>query len=401
MIWESVLECAFRFVGGRAFPSLKRVPVIERSAFESCHIDSIDLSHLPLKRIERKTFYGVKLPSCLEYIGESSFSNCRNITEIIIPDNVKYIDDFAFGMDPKYIMEQTLEKISMNPVTLGRGVFSQCSKLKHIDWGNRLKRIGSQCFYRCTELTDIELPVTTDSIFGSAFSYCSKLESVSNLENVRVLYPYAFYYCESLKSVTLGCEVIGDNAFSSCTGLTDVTLKDGVRIIEEGAFTQGVPLTSITIPASVDSIGGHAFSISCLAEIKVYAQTPPVMGDWHSNTVFSNYDAALYVPKGSLDAYRNAPEWKRFKYIEEMDNTDGIHNHSHNSINIDTIYDMQRLQKVSPHLYLTLPRPSASLRGRWESPRRFPGEWVRCRGSLCQHHGRGLTMYPTKCLPQS
>ena len=161
------------------------------------------------------------------------------------------------------------------------------------------------------------------------------------------------------------------------------------------------PLTSITIPASVDSIGGHAFSISCLAEIKVYAQTPPAMGDWHSNTVFSNYDAALYVPKGSLDAYRNAPEWKRFKYIEEMDNTDGIHNHSHNSINIDTIYDMQRLQKVSPHLYLTLPRPSASLRGRWESPRRFPGEWVRCRGSLCQHHGRGLTMYPTKCLPQS
>ena len=30
MIWESVLVCAFRFVGGRAFPSLKRVPVSER-----------------------------------------------------------------------------------------------------------------------------------------------------------------------------------------------------------------------------------------------------------------------------------------------------------------------------------------------------------------------------------
>ena len=263
---------------------------------------------------------------------------------------MRYIDNFAFGMDPNiYPGNQLLEKISMNPVTLGRGVLAQCNKLKFVDWGNRLQRIGSQCFQGCTELEAVDLPLSLDSIFGSAFHSCSKLESISNLENVRFISSYAFYKCESLKNVTIGCEVIGNDAFNSCTGLANVTLKDGVRIIGGGVFSYGVPLTSITIPQSVDSIGYLAFPIESLFEIKVYAQKPPVMGASYNAKVFSNYDARLYVPSGTLDAYKNALEWKRFKYIEEMDNIDGIHNSSQDSIIIDTFYDIQGHKRKVPN----------------------------------------------------
>ena len=73
------------------------------------------------------------------------------------------------------------------------------------------------------------------------------------------------------------------------------------------------------------------------------------MGESYNEKVFDNYDAILYVPSGTLDAYRNALEWKRFRYIEEMNNIDGIHNTSQDSINIDTFYDMQGRKRNVPN----------------------------------------------------
>ena len=54
--------------------------------------------------------------------------------------------------------------------------------------------------------------------------------------------------------------VIGSNAFSSCTGLTSVTIPEGVTSIGNYAFQGCSSLTSVTIPSSVTSIGMSAFS---------------------------------------------------------------------------------------------------------------------------------------------
>jgi hypothetical protein len=51
-----------------------------------------------------------------------------------------------------------------------------------------------------------------------------------------------------------------------------------------------------------------------LKVIECNAATPPDMG----SGVFTRADltkATLYVPHGSVDAYRNAPEWKDFPAI--------------------------------------------------------------------------------------
>ncbi len=54
---------------------------------------------------------------------------------------------------------------------------------------------------------------------------------------------------------------IGDNAFSQCHGLTDVTIPEGVISIGFGAFQMCSSLTNVTFPASMNSIGGGAFSL--------------------------------------------------------------------------------------------------------------------------------------------
>ena len=53
---------------------------------------------------------------------------------------------------------------------------------------------------------------------------------------------------------------IGSSAFSSCSGLTSVTIPDSVTSIGKGAFSGCSGMTSATIPDSVTSIGKGAFS---------------------------------------------------------------------------------------------------------------------------------------------
>ena len=53
--------------------------------------------------------------------------------------------------------------------------------------------------------------------------------------------------------------IIGNSAFSDCTGLTSVTIPNSVTSLDYRAFYNCTGLTSITIPNSVRSIGSYAF----------------------------------------------------------------------------------------------------------------------------------------------
>lgn len=58
--------------------------------------------------------------------------------------------------------------------------------------------------------------------------------------------------------VTYSVTMIGDKAFSSCSGLTSVAIPNSVKSIGNNAFRE-TALTSTSIPASVTEIGEYAF----------------------------------------------------------------------------------------------------------------------------------------------
>lgn len=84
---------------------------------------------------------------------------------------------------------------------------------------------------------------------------------------------YKFCQCTGLTSATIGNSVtfIGTSAFMGCTGLTSIHCKNGV-------------------PCKVQS---DSFSGGIIQK------------------------ATLYVPKGSIDAYKSAEGWKQFSNIVE------------------------------------------------------------------------------------
>ena len=114
-----------------------------------------------------------------------------------------------------------------------------------------------------------------------SFSRCSNLTSITLPESIKTI-SGAFYHCSSLKTVSLpsGLQSIGGYSFVSCTSLK-----------------------SITIPASVTSIGSNEFaSCTALEQVTLLPTTPPVFGD----SCFFDTTCVIYVPKGTLEAYKAA-----------------------------------------------------------------------------------------------
>ena len=81
---------------------------------------------------------------------------------------------------------------------------------------------------------------------------------------------------------------IGENAFSSCHGLTSIYLPETLTTIEDSAFS-GTGLTSVILPASLTSLGSQAFFWSELADIQVEV----------GNMFYSSADGVLYSADGT------------------------------------------------------------------------------------------------------
>ena len=143
-----------------------------------------------------------------------------------------------------------ITNVDLNNVkTLGTGVFSKCTNLTSVDFGNQLEEIGDNAFASCSNLKqEVTLPSTmnrigakafrssaiskintggTTAVDGSAFAVCKKL-IVAELPNVTVIAERegneVFYGCTSLVSVSLPSvtKVYGSKMFEACTSLHEV-----------------------------------------------------------------------------------------------------------------------------------------------------------------------------------
>ena len=141
---------------------------------------------------------------------------------------------------------------------------------------------------------------------------------------VRDINPYTAYKCANIKKAYIDINgSIGDNAFSGCTNLVSVDIKAG-NSIGKRAFSACSSLKNFTFGSGLQSIGQEAFS-DCIniAQISSEAVVPPTC----ELDVFANIDKSkckLIVPKNSLDAYKQADQWKDFLLIEGS--TTGITN---------------------------------------------------------------------------
>jgi len=222
-------------------------------------------------------------------IGLGAFYRCDGLTTITLPIGV---------------------------TSIGGSAFEYCSALTSINIPNSVTSIGSRAFFRCKSLTSIEIPSSMTSIEAYTFAYCGNLTSVVIPNSVTSIGESAFYSC-GMTSVVIpnGVISIGNSAFAYCTYLNSLDIPSSVTSIGSGAFQSCSNLTTAVIPSSVTSIGKRAFYNNFdLISIFSYITDVFVTGE----EAFSDCEkATLYVPHGTVEAYKLTADWNSFSKIEE------------------------------------------------------------------------------------
>ena len=262
-------------------------------------------------------------------IGVDAFSNCPSLTSISIPNSVTSIGDWAFV----FCSSLTSITIPESVTSLGKKAFEYCSSLTSITIPNGVISIGEGTFRSCSSLTSITIPNGITSIGQYAFEFCSSLTSITIPNSVTSIGWGAFYKCyfadenfvnnsncnsENIWGATIVDDdvngtLIKDNIVVYGRPNIDASIiPEGVLSIKNGAFIGHEHLTSVTIPSSVVSIGLNAFyNCALLKSIYCHAFVPPTTEDWTLN-----YDATLYIPCKSLEAYKSHEVWSQFANIK-------------------------------------------------------------------------------------
>ncbi len=182
----------------------------------------------------------------------------RGAQNIIVPDGIESIGDFAFNDH-----EELLSVILPESITsIGQYAFGGCSRLKNITIYDGVISIDSRAFLNCVNLEKIVLPDSVTSIGDDVFLGCSLLTEIKLSKELKSIGVGTFERCYSLSEVTIpdGVRKIERNAFKNCSNLSYITIPNSVTSIENEAFLGCVKLVNVTIPDSVISIGKSAFA---------------------------------------------------------------------------------------------------------------------------------------------
>ncbi len=205
----------------------------------------------------------ITIPTYVTTIGDNTFNNCNNITNII-------------------------SKIK-TPFVINKDVFSISSATLYVPVGRRdayKTTDGWSKFLTVYEGLMIEKPV------GEMVYQCATGDKTAIM----------------VSTTTTATDVIIPDSFAIDNDFYKVIA------INQSVFKGKTSIVNLTLPSKLTQIGDNAFN-GCknIATITCKAIEPPVITD----NVFPAYTATLYVPVGSRSKYQNATGWNNFATVFE------------------------------------------------------------------------------------
>ena len=317
----------------------KPLTVIEMSAFGFCNFETVTLPE-GLTDIEGYAFgyctslKSISFPSTLRSLGFHAIRDCYSLTTVEIPGNLDDLSDAAFDNctslrafygkyasdDHRWLIADGVVKafapadltacsIPSYATAIGDYVFHSCSKLKTITIPDGVLTIGSGSFAGCSAMSTVTIPETVTAIGPGAFSQCFGLQAF-----------YGKYASEDHRCLVVEGATVG----FAPVGLTDYTIPPIVTNIAYSTFMHCSQLKTITIPSTVTTIGEYAFwGCSSLDSITILSGTPPRLASIQVPTAIfdDTNECPIYVPSGSVEAYKTASGWSRYaERIQEIKN---------------------------------------------------------------------------------
>lgn len=322
-------------IGYKAFEGCSSLPVIDGIVYaDDCLVRVIDTTH---------TSY--KIQEGTRFICNDAFKNCESMTDITLPKGLVMIGIEAFELCKKLTSITLPESVT----TIGEKAFAGCWELASINIPKKVQFVGNDLFHGCTSLPVIDGVFYADTyLVGYKSGSRPKATNIKNGTRFIANDAFSDRYRQNDRwtdsydhSITIPetVEHIGDRAFKNWQYLSSISIPEGVKTIGEEAFYHCTDIDTVTIPSSVTYIENLAFS-ECEELTTVYckATTPPELpsslifvyyyseSDKIVDEFFDGYYGedsakevgvytlddleAIYVPKESVDAYKNAYGWK-------------------------------------------------------------------------------------------
>ena len=271
--------------------NMTKVTILSNSVVSAVYTSTSNLSHVFGKQVTE-----IVLGEGVTAIGEYAFNGFVNLQKVTIPSSVESIGNSAFG-------ECVLKDVNINSNSIIGAKYSKYSgtlagifgdAVENYYLGDDVTTIGDCAFYNATNIKSLHLPAQMTSIGEGAFNKCTGLTG-------------EFSFPE-------GIEILSAYVLQDCSGITSVKLPNTLKEIYTYALA-GCDITELTLPASLTGIGMYGLA-DCkgLTSLTCLATTPPE-AEKYAFLEIDCPNTPLYVPEGSVEAYQNAEEWKKFNPI--------------------------------------------------------------------------------------
>lgn len=320
-------DSALKTIGISAFSNtaLKTITIpgsvtsINDNSFLDCvYLKTVTFGNSPvLTRIGNNAFKGsaierITIPSSIETIGYSAFENCRSLNNVTL--NTTSADFKTIEKNVFRNSSITSIAIPATVTTIGEYAFDNCIGLKTVTFNtnSKLETIGSSAF-RWTAIKDIQIPGSVTGIMDGAFEFCCPNETTADVfevtfgqnSNLKTIGSSAFRssYLSGI-NVPDNVETIGEDAFSGCSELSQVTfgVNSKLKKISDYAFEGCSELTKFEIPKSVTEIGKNpfifksgTFTLTVAEDSSSFVVDGDVLYDIGKTTVYAGFASSVTI----------------------------------------------------------------------------------------------------------
>lgn len=219
--------------------------------------------------IDKSTVGKVTIPDEVEGyavvgIASYSFEDCEDVTEVVLPHYLQWIDERAFwgaGIEQVTIGDVDGSYTEM-PLEISDQAFWGCTRLKKLTLGDNVTTIGEHVFSACSALEALHIPASVEFIGSGAFRGLTACESIT----VDVA---------NQKYEDKGCNALFEKGKGTVlTGCKNTNLNHPeITGIDVDAF-RDIPITDIYIPANMQQIPSNPFVLCPLERITVDEANP-------------------------------------------------------------------------------------------------------------------------------
>jgi|LSQX01.2.fsa_nt_gb hypothetical protein len=280
-----IADCDTAIAGKLEIPeTLGGYPVNEigDSAFRDCK----DLTEIVIPESVTGIAYGafyecigltkITIPLSVSNIGDDAFYNCYYLSDVYYTGTKEeWYEKNLYDFDPMVTMhfgDDLIDGYLTYELADGKTVITDCDsavsgefEIPEILGGYPVTEIATGAFGNCTKLTKITIPDTVDVIGEDAFAGCTGLTKANIPDNVTVIMTYAFFNCSALTEIKIPPAVkeIMEYAFCSCSALHELSIPASVESIDSRAFYGCSGLETITVDEKNET---YYSSGNCLIE---------------------------------------------------------------------------------------------------------------------------------------